>query len=165
MTCQGETDEGEITSPKTEVVNVTFTGCADAGRKVPCQSEGAAAGEIKDFPLEGELGFIKRGARPSVGVDLKPTGLSAPVLAGYECTGAPGRVLMEGSVIGSIGPFGMSLSHRLTFSESKGHQVPERFEGGPKDTLTIGVGIVEQSGLKTRETITSEERIEIRPIA
>jgi hypothetical protein len=163
--CQAETDEGAITSPKMEVVNVTFTGCEDAGRKVPCQSEGAVAGEIKDFPLEGELGFIKGGEKPSVGVDLKPTGLSAPVLAGFECTGSPGRVLMEGSVIGTIGAFGMSLSHKLTFGESKGHQVPERFEGGPRDTLTLGVGTVEQSGLKMKETIASEERTEIRPIA
>jgi alpha-tubulin suppressor-like RCC1 family protein len=164
VTCRAETDEGEVTGPKTEMVTVTLTGC-ETGAGAPCQSQGAAAGEIGGLSLEGELGYIKNAAIPSVGLDLKPTGLSAPVLGAFECTGGPGQVLLEGSVIGKIVAYGMSLAHKLTFTETKGHQVPESFEAAPKDTLTIGVGTVEQCGLKMKETITSEERIEIKASA
>jgi len=122
-------------------------------------------GEIVDYPLEGELGFIKGGEKPSVGLDLKPAGLSAPVLASFECSGSPGQVLLEGSAIGALATSNlMSLTHKLTFTQKTGHQKPEQFEGDPKDTLTIGVGIVEQYGLKMAETLTAEERIEIRAL-
>jgi hypothetical protein len=163
-TCQAETDAGEITGPKTETVNVTLTGC-ESGPSVPCQSDGAAAGEIRTYALEGEIGLIKGGEKPTAGIDLKPTGAAAPFLASYECANFSGHILVQGSVIGQIMALNaMNVKHTLTFSQTKGVQKPERFEAGLKETLTIGASLVEQSGLKMKEAIASEERIEIRAI-
>ena len=164
-TCQAATDQGEITGPKTEIVNITLTGC-ESGPSVPCQSEGASAGEIRTYTLEGEIGVIKGGEKPTAGVDLKPTGATAPFLASFECANFSGQILIQGSVIGQIVSLNsMTLKHSLTFSQARGLQKPERFEAGPKDTLTVGASLVEQSGLKMKEKLVSEERIEIRAIA
>jgi len=137
LTCQTETDKGTITGTRTETLNVTLTGCEDAASKVPCQSEGAAMGEIVDYPLEGELGFIKGGEKPSVGLDLKPAGLSAPVLASFECSGSPGQVLLEGSAIGALATSNLiSLTHKLTFTQKKqATRNPNSSKGIPKTRL------------------------------
>jgi hypothetical protein len=162
VTCQAATDQGEITGPKTETVNITLTGC-ESGPSVPCQSEGASVGEIRTYTVEGEIGVIKGGEKPTAGVDLKPTGATAPFLASFECANFSGRIAIQGSVIGQIASLNvMTVKHTLTFTQVKGLQKPEQFEAGPKDTLTVGASFVEQNGLKMKEKSVSEERIEIR---
>jgi hypothetical protein len=164
LTCKAESDEGEITGPKVVTVTITLTGC-ETGPSVACQSEGASSGEIRTYALEGELGVIKGGEKPTVGIDLKPTGAAAPFLAGYECTNSSGQIAIQGSVIGQITALnGMTVRHALTFSQARGVQKPEHFEAGLEDTLTIGASLVESCGFKMKEAIVSEERLEIRAI-
>ena len=104
--------------------------------------------------------MITGGEKPSVGVDLRPTGLSAPYLVAFECGGSTGT--LEGSVIAKIGPIGaMELKSTVTYSEHAGLQIPEKFESGLKDTLFGG----EQGGLKTKATIANPEKLEIKAIA
>ncbi len=51
----------------------------------PCQSEGAAYGEIKTLPLEGQLAFKVGGSKPKIAITLSPAG-GGPI-ATYECAG------------------------------------------------------------------------------
>jgi hypothetical protein len=134
---------GEWTAPKTASVTVEFQGCYNAGGQ-QCQSttNPQNKSEIKTFPVEGELGFIKHEVKEGkliivVGLDLKP---QSPLtqLAEYECTGSKETGHLEGSVIGAIKPFNrMTTESNLLYSATKaGEQRPEAFQGGPKDTLT-----------------------------
>jgi Regulator of chromosome condensation (RCC1) repeat len=160
FSCTGGKYEGNYSGPKTLLANVTFTGCARVASKASCQSEGAAPGEIKEYALEGELGLIKGGTTPSVGLDLRPTGLSAPNLAAFECGGSAGT--LEGSVIAPLSvKDAMAISFALRYKGPKGVQSPEKFESALKDTMFGG----EPAGLTTKVTITNEERFEIKAIA
>ena len=69
--CTAETNTGEAVA-KSNVgnVNVTFTGCTVFG-SAPCESTGAASGEIKTSTLKGKLGYINKTAK-EVGVLLEP---------------------------------------------------------------------------------------------
>jgi len=143
------------------------------GLKAPCQNIGAAAGNITTYPLEGELGFIKGGESPSVGVDLRPTGSTAPVLVKYECggggTGSGAQVSEIGSVIAPTDIGEMSTESKLSFKSIKAHQIPESFEGEPKDVLTTvvhnkSVTLEEQSGWTMTGKSLFEEPLEIKAI-
>lgn len=65
---------------------------------------------------------------------------TAPVLVKYECggggTGSGAEVSETGSVIAPTEIDEMSAESALKFKASKAHQIPESFEGGPKDVLT-----------------------------
>jgi hypothetical protein len=161
VTCKAESDQGEITGPKTETVTLTLTGC-ESGPANPCHSEGASAGEIRSYALEAELGVIKGGEKPTGGLDFKPTGATAPFWASFECANFSGLIAIQDSVIGQIALNTMTQNHVLSFSQTSGLQKPERFEAGVQETLTIGASEVEQCGLKMKEKIVNEERIEMR---
>ena len=173
--CSVTATNGEYNGPTTLVLSATFTGCERREEKPlscqeeglapgchereppldsPCQSEGAAAGEIKVSPFEGELGYIARGRKPVVGVKLKPTG--GPDVATFHCGSVLGSI--QGSMIASIGQVNkMATSFRLL---SEG---PEAFEGGVAEPLILEYAGKEQpSGAKTKVTITNEEPLEIR---
>jgi len=101
--------------------------------------------------VEGEIGFIKATAPGiNVGFDLKP---QPPLtsLATYECGNLGELNKIEGSVIAKILPLNkMTTATSLTYKVSKatGQQVPESFEGAPKDTLstTFTKGIESSTG-------------------
>jgi opacity protein-like surface antigen len=128
---------GEYTGPKTAGVTVEFQGCTNA-KTEQCQSNPQNKSEIRTLPLEAELGFIKN--EPTVvqvGLDLKPT---APLtqLVSYECGSVTESARLEGSVIGQIKPIDkMTTEANLVLAvRTTGAQLPEQFEGGPKDTLS-----------------------------
>ena len=179
VTCGSSALAGEWTGPKGASVSLTFKGCEKPSAKKPCQSSPTAAGEVStSVPLEGELGFVKGGAKPKVGLDLKAKSPSPAVLV-FTCGGPPGELgageqwTVEGSAIGEVKSLnGMKVIHRLLFKAKAGKQIPERFESGVKDTLlatrTEGTSQkVEQAGLTLlgeRATISSqgEEKLEVK---
>ncbi len=164
VSCTASSAAGEYTGPKTQIVSLTLTGCHQ-GKGIACQS-GATAGEIKTASLEGGMEFIKENEGteiPIVGVDLKPA--SGTDLASFECGGK--SVSVGGSVIAPITSVDKMLgSFKVKPSQSGGKQSPEEFEVGSKDTLTFNEGLgEEQAGLKTTETNTNEESLEIKAVA
>jgi hypothetical protein len=160
---------GEWTGPKTATVTISFQGCTNPS-EAQCQSLGAPAKSlIETLPLEAELGFIKNQIIEGktiivVGLDLKPTPPFSDMIM-YECTGSSELAHVEGSVIGKATPINrMTTTLNLKYLARKtGEQIPESFEGGPKDTLmttytsgleTVGSGasslnIKEETGKET----------------
>jgi hypothetical protein len=169
VTCAAESGGGKYSGPKKVTgVSMTFTGCVGPNAS-SCSSAGAAAGEVVSHSLEGELGAITEGVVESkefrkVGIDLFPAGHTGPLLE-FSCGGTAQTI--RGSVIGAVSSGKMSATGTETFKASKGRQVPERFEGEPLDVLesSIGGGSYEQAGLTVKLTRTSEEAVEINPIA
>jgi hypothetical protein len=171
--CGGSTWEGDYTGPKTETVTVVLIGCTEVASKKPCESNPAREGEIEPGqPLEGELGFIKGGTKPVVGLDLK----QQPTFMAFEC-GRLGEantgVVVEGSVIGAVAAGTASNINRMSeetlikYKAKSGAQLPEQFEGGPKDTLTAtfvsGQGnLVEGMALLGAVSDGAEEPLEIK---
>ncbi len=155
--CTASSNSGEYTGGKTETVTYKLTGCAQSGKA--CQSSGAAAGEIQTAALNGSIDFIKENeepAKPEVGLDLVPQ--SGTSLATFECGGPSQSV--EGSVIAPITAVNkMATSFKVKAKAVGGVQLPEAFEAGSKDTLTIGS---EGAGLTATSTSTNEEPIEIK---
>ena len=160
INCAAETFNGEYTGPKTVSVTVDLIGCANgAGKK--CQSNPAKESEIEPpGALEGEIGMIKVGSKTGVGLDIK----RSPVIVAFTC-GEFGEVpedtgVVEGSLIGKIAPINsMHEELRLQYKTAEGKQVPESFEGGPKDTLTVQ--LVSGLGSTTEPALFKEKRIEI----
>jgi alpha-tubulin suppressor-like RCC1 family protein len=145
--------EGEWTGPKTASVSLELQGCVNPSGQ-QCQSSRQTKSEIKLFPVEGQLGFIKYEEiegklKIAVGLDLKP---QPPLtqLGSYECTGSAETGHLQGSVIGRISPINtMTTSQNLLYAASKaGEQRPEAFQGTPKDTLTTSftAGLEENEG-------------------
>jgi hypothetical protein len=130
--CNQSTDEGEITSPKTDTETITFTGCED-GTLQKCNSIGQAVGTIVTNPLATELGWISK-AKGEVGVDFKPQ--AGIHLMEFECEGGV-KFSINGSVIALIRAINMmTVTNMEIFKESApAVQEPESFEGGSKDTL------------------------------
>jgi hypothetical protein len=176
VACSSGSYLGEYKTPKTVSLSIGLVGCLEKGTGRKCQSTPAKEAEI-ETTVEGELGFIKGGSLPKVGLDLKP---SAPIV--FTC-GLPPELpteittlTLEGSAIGVIRPPNrMRTIHKLVYTAAAGIQNPEKFEEGLKDTLTLnrltGISSVsEQAGLTIIDVeeipkpliITNEEPIEIK---
>jgi hypothetical protein len=136
VTCGASSLAGEWTGPKTAAARLHLGACHDATGH-SCQSNPAAAGEIEsEGALEGLLGFIKNGLRPSVGLELAKSG----ALLRFTCGEALGSELwtVEGAAIGTLTPTnGMRKQFTLLFRALKGAQSPARFEGGAQATPTV----------------------------
>lgn len=161
ISCSDIVFKGEYTGAKTETATVTMDGCETPFHR-PCQTNPAKEGQIEGpSALKGELGVISKAKKtPTVGWDLKGEG----VLFTFQC-GKPPEVLnletIEGSVIGAVTGGGFSNIDRMSiFSVIKykavaGKQLPESFEGGPKDTLLLN-SITEKTSEQTGLTATEE---------
>ena len=163
--CLNNTFAGEYTGSQTAVVSMIWGGCeGSSGLGGKCQSEGAEAGEVRSNALEGQLGFIKSGTKPSVGWDLKP--VSQAYLATFKCGKL--AVSLAGSVIAQSTPVDkMATTFKIGFKGgTEGVQSPERFEKGLKDTLTLIANGEEEEelGLRMTDSIVNEESVEIKAI-
>ena len=76
---------------------------------------------------------------------------------------------VEGAVIGRVTPLDqMASALELRYRQSGGKQIPELFEGGPREILTLtatglsGAKTAEQAGLKAKGTRTNEVPLEIK---
>jgi hypothetical protein len=150
--CLAANMSGEWTGSKTASATIEFQACNDAsGAQCQSSTNPQNKSEIKTFPMEAELGFIRHEEVEGkliivVGLDLKPQP-PLTALATYECTGSSETAHLEGSVIGRIGPFNRmtTVQNLLIYATKAGEQRPEAFEGGLKDTLTTTF----TSGLET----------------
>jgi hypothetical protein len=162
ITCGSGSSTGQYSGESAQSATLTFSGCKQTSSGQACHSPGAAAGKIVTPPLAGELGFISRGAQPSVGVDLR----AETAFATFECGGEP--ITLEGSVIATVKADQldkMTSSFTLSYRASGTSQLPEAFEGAAKDTLTALVG-TEATGapatLATTYTVKNEQPLEIK---
>jgi hypothetical protein len=161
--CSDNATAGEYTSSRTLVAVITFTNCAAPGALGgKCQSEGAPAGEIVMSALEGELGVVKAGRKPTVGWILKAA--SGP-LATFKC--GESNVSVTGSVIAptkSVDAMTTAMAWKL--KATKGKQRPERLLPGTRDILSfVTTSAEEQAGLTMTDSVTSTEPLEIKAIA
>lgn len=154
----------------TEHVFATFTNCVGTigSASAKCSSAGAAEGEIVTSELTGELGVIKAEVGhpedDQVGISLAPT--SGETVAQTECgpvLGSYVKVTVTGSVIHPVNTNKMVLEETEKFSQKKGRQDPEEFQGEPQDVLTTTIGAFrpEQSGEVLLATLVNEEKIEV----
>ncbi|HWG09171.1 MAG TPA: hypothetical protein VN672_09200 [Solirubrobacteraceae bacterium] len=125
--------KGEYKSAKTVSVLFELIGCLRTETGQKCQATPLKEGEMEP-QFEGELGFIKAGETPKVGLELKPSSFT------FSCGLPPASVTpvtVEGSAIGAIAPIdSMRESLKLSYLAPGGKQNPESFEGGVKHTLT-----------------------------
>ncbi len=171
VSCSFGVARGAYTSPKTASVTLELVGCVTPTLQ-KCQN-GPEEAEI-ETTIEGELGFIRSGTKPIVGLDLKPS----PAIS-FTCgllPEVPTVVSVSGGVIGAIKPpNSMHSELKLSYLAMNGKQNPEKFEEGVKDTLslmrTTGLeSATEQAGLtiigieeKPKPlVVANEEPIEIK---
>jgi polyvinyl alcohol dehydrogenase (cytochrome) len=163
--CKTSSYAGEYSSARTATLTIRLAGCKSGpGAGVKCQGEGASAGEINTSPLEASLGFVARAPTTVIGLDLKPAA-PGPYLMTFKCGESTSRV--AGSVIGSFAVVDKMLTRfKLGYRDAEGRQLPQRFEGGTPDTLTLipSSGPEEQAGLATRASLRNEAAVEIKAI-
>jgi hypothetical protein len=162
ITCKAALDSGELTGAKTDQEQMIWTGCEINGIK--CSSAGQPEGTIVTATLKSVLGYINK-EKKQVGVSLE--GLGSPVFAEFNC-GSSLPVVIRGSVIAKVTPVSkMATTFTELFTETKGHQKPEKFEGEPKDTLECQVagGPFEQCGFVSKDVVKTEESVEIRALS
>jgi hypothetical protein len=151
--CQKSATSGEENSTTSRSV-VTFEECSSAGEK--CASEGATAGEIVTFPLEGELGVIEESG-PVIGEDLVGTGAGG-ILAEFKC--GANELELDGSVIGEVTPLDEATSEfALTFRSSGSKQDPESLQGGSKDTLATEIDGLGGGTFPFSSTLTKSDNV------
>jgi len=132
----GASAVGETVSAKTTENNVTtFTGCETASLK--CESAGQAEGTIVTKALKGFLGDVVLGKTAGVRLYSQTEGRGG-TLASFECGGGIAKVVVTGSVIGSLaGSSGkvvkegkFATTQKLTFAEAGGLQKYTIFAAG-----------------------------------
>jgi hypothetical protein len=170
VTCAASQFAGKYATAKTETLTaVSLIGCTEPVEKTNCQSTPTNEGEIVSGEAEGELGYIKNGTFPLVGLDLKAKGGGA--LWTFTCGKFPTIALadaVEGSAIGTIFPRSkMSEVFKGTFKQAHGKQAVQQFEGGAKDTLTSKVlkgttATTEETGFASTREDTNEELMEVK---
>jgi hypothetical protein len=138
LVCTGDTNEGEVTTPASGVMKITFTGCTV--KKIPCNSPGVVPGTIVTGLLSFTVGYINK-AKKEVGMDLIPA--TGGAFIEFIC-GTTVRGIAVGSVIGRITPVNIKVvppkTFTLKFAQTAGKQAVQNLEGGPKDTLETSYG-------------------------
>ena len=165
VSCASAELSGQWTGSKTASVTVALRGCQSLERG--CGNNPGKPNEIlTEEPVEGELGFIEKGEKPKVGLDLKPkspgTTLFTFTCGGPPETTAPEPWIVEGSVIGKYRYANhMQQTFGLLYQATSGKQIPQKFDEGLKDTplatrtvLTEPPPKTEEAGLTLREEET-----------
>jgi phospholipase C len=172
LSCTGQKGSGEITGPRSASARMTFTGCENAATG-SCQSEGAAAGEVRTGTLQGRLDFIKHRISEtkiviSAGLALGSPGFGTPV-AVLECGEPLGGMgtqltLQGGAIAAIVSEDRMVIANGLKFAATGTKQKPEAFEGGPSEALQASVagGAFEPAGLTLKSTLSGEELLEVK---
>jgi len=139
ITCTGGSSTGEVTTPTKTTNNVaTFKGCETS--ELPCASAGQPSGTIQTVKMDGVLGNVTA-TLPGIRLFAPGEGGKSPktgALATFECGGGLVKVVVSGSVIGSLsgaqgktpeeGKF--ATSSKITFAESLGAQKYTKFLAG-----------------------------------
>jgi phospholipase C len=171
ITCANVAGSGEYTSPKTELLQLTLTGCEQASHG-ECHDEKQTAGEIVLAPLEGELGTIKAATTakkpkpPSIGSSLHARDGQA-MIASFVCGSAANAIIVEGTAIAvTTPPDKITPAFTLALAANKGKQKPEALEGGATSTLlaSLAGSAPERAGLSVTLTASGEEPLEIKAL-
>jgi hypothetical protein len=156
---------GVWTGSKTASVTISFRGCESKGHNCGASPEKPSEITNEGSPVEGELGFIEKGEKPKVGLDLKPKEGSSELLK-FTCGGPPELTFpevwkLEGSVIGKYRYLDARprLEFGLRYEAVGGKEHDQKFEEGLKDTLvanrfTEGGPVTEEAGLTLKEEET-----------
>jgi hypothetical protein len=164
VTCEADTNQGEVTGPATALLTITFTGCTtgEGPSGGSCQNV-SSSGEIVTNRVSGTLGYLNR-KHTAVGLDLSnPTG--GPMVS-FSC-GEDEQVEVSGSLIGRITPINKVVGPgghlTLKFVQREGHQAIKKLLGGPRDvTMTKNFfGPLEESGISSAELLAFGAPIEI----
>jgi len=161
---------GETVSAKVTENNITtFTKCKTG--EIPCTSAGQAEGTIVTKALKGFLGDVLAGKTAGVRLYSQTEGRGAGKLAEFECGAGIVKVVVTGSVIGSLaGSSGkvvkegkFATTQKLTFTEAGGIQKYTIFaagtgeEGEKAEQLTSTInGSPELGGQSVIATIKAE---------
>lgn len=169
VTCTGASSSGLFAARKKALdLQITLTGCTAGGQK--CTTAGLAEGELQSSVLEGSLGLEKitiSGGKEvrHIALEIYPPGRTGPFMQ-YTCAGSEPTTL-SGGLIAPVTSGKMMTSSTLKFSQSAGKQKPESIEGPEheqeQEVLTNGSG--EQVGLSLSSTLTTQEALEINPVA
>jgi len=163
FTCKQMHDAGEVTGPKTGIIQFTFEGCESSS--LACTTPGQAAGVIATPVLPSRLIIIKKEAtanKTKVGNDIGSVG---GLFAEFEC--GPVNVVISGSWIWPVKTNAMFRELTYLFNESEGHQKgPEKGEGEPKDVLeaSIAGGAPERVGLSFTQVQVNEQKSEVNTV-
>jgi hypothetical protein len=166
VVCLGEASTGRYTGPKTLLTTIAFNGCGLNGGK--CTTSGQAEGTIVTALLQGELGIVKKGTSSltdQIGLDLSTPGNEANWME-FSCGGVPVVVTKESSLIKLVKTNKMLGGATEKFVETKGHQTPERFEGGEPDVLLTSVAGAPagRTGLLLTWILKNEEKLEVNSV-
>jgi hypothetical protein len=124
ITCTGGTAIGEVTSATVTKGNITkFVGCEASGLK--CNSAGETEGKIDTNTLEGVLGNVTS-VLPGIRL-YNETTKKGGILAEFECGGGAVKVVVKGSVIGSL----QKYSKFVVGEGEAGTEQLESSTGGP----------------------------------
>ncbi len=160
LRCRAGSSAGEYTASTTATLTITLTGCERVSSHAACTSAGAPSGQIATTSLQGTLGYIDA-SRHIVGLDLAGSG----ALASFQCAGSEETVSLSGSVIGPLAPLNtMASTLLLHFKASAGRQVPEAFEGGLPDVLSLSGPSGGQTGLTATLSDAGGEPLEVKAI-
>jgi len=164
----GQTATGEVTGEKTNIAqNIIFTGVEFKGFK--CKSTKPAAtneGEVKVEDLNGNINYEKKNVtepqKSKTANRFVPK--SGTTFTEFKCSLIP--VVVRGAVLNPVSSNKMLIKATVKFAGSKGHQKPEKFEGGPKETLESSIegGPFEQSDQVLTTVQTNEEKLEISTV-
>lgn len=158
LKCTSVANSGEITSPNTGTITITFSGCKLG--KLQCNTPGAAPGTIVTSLLQVAIHYINQ-AKKIVGADLFEPG-GSPIMS-YAC-GPAIRGIVIGSVIGRLTPINKlvipSAVFKLVFQQTLGNQKYPNLEGGPIDILETSYGgPFEATGLASVDSILFAEPV------
>jgi hypothetical protein len=152
--CTADTNVGEITGPTSGLLTIRFTGCTQG--TIPCNSSGAAAGEIVTLGLVARLGYINRELK-EVGVELSnPAGA---LITEFAC-GAASSFVLRGGVIGKITPVNKLVKpparFNLKFTQKAGLQVIKNFAGEPPTfwEASLNGGPFEPDGITSTDLLS-----------
>jgi hypothetical protein len=162
--CKEDTDTGKLTGPSSDEATITFTGCSTTViLTLKCNSEGAKEGEII-LKVTSELVWLNSGlTEPGEDLALPSAGLT------IKCTSSE-TLKVKGSTVCPISGYkALSVKGTITCEQSKGVQKFTKYFLEGKEvtdiTETEGTGLIkfgfEQSGLKSTDTLTYEEEVEI----
>ncbi|HEX4187279.1 MAG TPA: hypothetical protein VHY83_05215 [Solirubrobacteraceae bacterium] len=187
LDCKAVSETGEFletgATPSTKGVRhvmLSFTGCEVLAMESPCESPGAAPGEIKMRPLTGPLGYVSGAKTPSpvVGVVLAPEQRKG-LFAEFSCLGGAVRNTIRGTqgevegrkggncVIGSVAPANvMSAGFTESYAGKGGQQEPQHLEPATAKFCNLETnangGAYEQFRWSGTLTLAGEEALEIK---
>ena len=164
--CQKETSNGHFVpgNNKEEAgVVVRFTGCKSL--ELPCETEGAAKGELVTNELEGIVGWANKASKKT-DLELYPAkSVSSGFFIEFHCSGLVVKV--RGKVLAPIKNDKMTSTETLKFVASKGIQNPDEWEEAKGLQIleaSFKGGPFEQAGQQITSVVTGAEKLELNAV-